>query len=59
MIAAPTDYPVPATKGIPSSLPKSLKNNTQIFNAGTSISGEYFVTSGGRVFGVTAQGADI
>ena len=59
MIAAAPGYPGAPTKGIPISLPKSLKNNTQIFHAGTSTSGEHLVTNGGRVFGVTAQGSDI
>ena len=59
VVAAASGYPGPPTKGIPISLPKSLNNNTQIFHAGTSTSGEQLVTNGGRVFGVTAQGADI
>ncbi len=59
VIATAPRYPGPPTKGIPISLSKSLNNNTKIFHAGTSTSGEQLVTNGGRVFGVTAQASDI
>jgi phosphoribosylamine--glycine ligase len=33
--------------------------NVKVFHAGTAISGDQIVTSGGRVLGITALGADI
>ena len=59
VIAAAPGYPGPPTKGLPITLPQSFTGNTQIFHAGTALSNEQLVTNGGRVFGVTAQGADI
>lgn len=59
LIAASPGYPGPPTKGLAITLPQTITENTQIFHAGTAIQNNQLVTNGGRVFGVTAQGADI
>ena len=59
VIAAAPGYPGPPTKGLAIELPEFLEDGTQIFHAGTRIQENTLVTSGGRVFGVTAQATDI
>ncbi|MBC8220727.1 MAG: phosphoribosylamine--glycine ligase [Proteobacteria bacterium] len=59
VIAAAPGYPGPPTKGLPITLPEVHLAGTQIFHAGTAIQNEQLVTSGGRVFGISAQGTDI
>jgi phosphoribosylamine--glycine ligase len=59
VIAAAAGYPGPPTKGMPITLPEVHTQETQIFHAGTAIQNEQLVTNGGRVFGISAQGADI
>jgi len=59
VIAAAPGYPGPPTKGLPITLPEVHPAGTQIFHAGTAIQNEQLVTNGGRVFGISAQGADI
>ena len=59
VIAAAPGYPGPPTKGLAIELPEFLEDGTQIFHAGTRIQESTLVTSGGRVFGVTAQATDI
>ena len=59
VIAAAPGYPGPPTKGLSIELPEFLEDGTQIFHAGTRIQENSLVTSGGRVFGVTAQATDI
>ena len=59
LIAASSGYPGPPNKGLAITLPQTITENTQIFHAGTAIQNNQLVTNGGRVFGVTAQGADI
>ena len=59
VIAAAPGYPGPPTKGLPIKLPQDCPEKTQIFHAGTTIQNEKLVTNGGRVIGVSAQGADI
>ena len=59
MIAAAAGYPGSPTKGMPITLPEVHTQKTQIFYAGTAIQREQLVTNGGRVFGISAQGADI
>jgi len=59
VIAAAPGYPGPPTKGLVIELPEFLEDGTQIFHAGTRIQEKTLVTSGGRVFGVTAQATDI
>ena len=59
VIAAAAGYPGPPIKGLPIELPENLQSGTQIFHAGTLMQGEALVTSGGRVFGVTAQSEGI
>ncbi len=59
VIAAAPGYPGPPTKGLTVTLPQSLPPETQLFHAGTALQNERLVTSGGRVFGVTAQGPGI
>jgi Phosphoribosylamine-glycine ligase len=59
VIAAAPGYPGPPTKGLAIELPEFLEDGTHIFHAGTRIQGNTLVTSGGRVFGVTAQATDI
>ena len=59
VIAAAPGYPGPPTKGLAIELPEFLEDGTQIFQAGTRIQENTLVTSGGRVFGVTAQAKDI
>ena len=59
MIAAAPGYPGPPTKGLAIQLPEFLEDGTQIFHAGTRIQEKTLVTSGGRVFGVTAQARDV
>jgi len=60
---------VMAAKGYPGDYPKgdvitgleqaSKIENLYVFHAGTSLSGGYFTTNGGRVLGVTALGATV
>ena len=59
VIAAAPGYPGPPTKGLAIELPEFLEDGTQIFHAGTRIQENTLVTSGGRVFGVTAQARDV
>ena len=59
VISAAPGYPGPPTKGLVIELPEFLEDGTQIFHAGTRIQENTLVTSGGRVFGVTAQATDI
>lgn len=59
VIAAAPGYPGPPIKGLPIKLPHTIRAETNIFHAGTVIQNELLVTNGGRVLGISAQGADI
>jgi phosphoribosylamine--glycine ligase len=59
VIAAAPGYPGPPTKGLPIALPSEIPEQSQLFHAGTALQQEQLVTAGGRVFGVSAQGADV
>jgi phosphoribosylamine--glycine ligase len=61
VVMASTGYPGSVVKGkVISGLDEAAKLlNVKVFHAGTAISSDQTVTSGGRVLGITALGADI
>jgi phosphoribosylamine--glycine ligase len=59
VVMASGGYPGSYAKGAPITLPSSTPDGTKIFHAGTAMKGAQVVTNGGRVFGVTARGADL
>jgi len=58
VVLASGGYPASYPKGIPISGLDDVQNAI-VFHAGTAMRGDEFVTSGGRVLGVTALGDDI
>jgi phosphoribosylamine--glycine ligase len=61
VVAASAGYPSSYEKGFEiSGIPEAERpNHVTVFHAGTRLDGERLVTSGGRVLGVTAFGADL
>jgi phosphoribosylamine--glycine ligase len=59
VVMASEGYPGPYEKGREISGLDALPEDILVFHAGTKLSGNGIVTSGGRVLGVTARGADI
>ena len=58
VILASGGYPESYKKGVPITIGK-LPDDITLYHAGTAIKDGKLVTSGGRVIGVTAKGADI
>lgn len=58
VMAAP-GYPLAYEKGIPIHLPGELDQDSVIFHAGTGLKDGQIVSSGGRVLGVTSEGATL
>jgi phosphoribosylamine---glycine ligase len=59
-VLASGGYPGEYPKGVPIALPPDVNaTDTVVFHAGTALKDGRLVTSGGRVFAVTAVGADI
>ena len=59
VILASGGYPVAYEKGKEISIPADLPENVTVYHAGDKLSEGKLVTSGGRVLGVTATGADL
>ncbi len=61
VVLASEGYPVAYEKGIPIYGLEEFdkQEGYYCFHAGTKLDGEQFVTSGGRVLGITAKGADL
>lgn len=60
VVMAAKGYPGSYAKGAPiSGLEEAAATGAQVFHAGTALKDGFAVTSGGRVLGVTARGADI
>lgn len=57
VVVASANYPGAVEKGIPIDLPTNVANGAKLFHAGTALKDGKLVTSGGRVFGATAQAA--
>ena len=58
VVLASGGYPESYKKGVPITIGK-LPDDITLYHAGTAIKDGKLVTSGGRVIGVTAKGADI
>lgn len=58
VMAAP-GYPLAYTKGIPIHLPELQNQDSVIFHAGTEMSEGRILSSGGRVLGITSEGATL
>jgi phosphoribosylamine--glycine ligase len=59
VVMASGGYPGSYSKGLPITFPVTTPANAKIFHAGTASKNNEIVTSGGRVLGVTALGADL
>ena len=59
VILASGGYPVAYEKGKPISIPEDLPENVTVYHAGDKLTTQGLITSGGRVLGVTATGADL
>ncbi len=59
VILASGGYPVAYEKGKEISIPADLPENVTVYHAGDKLSDGKLLTSGGRVLGITAVGADL
>ena len=59
VILASGGYPVAYEKGKEISIPSDLPENVTVYHAGDKLADGKLITSGGRVLGVTATGADL
>jgi len=59
VVMASSGYPGPYAKGLPITGLETVPEGVELFHAGTAISGDQLVTSGGRVLAVTARGEDL
>ena len=59
VILASGGYPVAYEKGKLISIPEDLPENVTVYHAGDKLTTQGLITSGGRVLGVTATGADL
>ena len=59
VVLAAEGYPGSYNKNIPLEISDTKDPNIQIFHAGTALQGNKLVSSGGRILGITARGADL
>ncbi|MBL8047726.1 MAG: phosphoribosylamine--glycine ligase [Chthonomonas sp.] len=59
VVMAAGGYPGQVQRNIPIHIPSDMPEEVEIFHAGTAMQGDQLVSSGGRVLGVSAVGADV